>query len=70
MTTVESLNHESRSDIVNKVIADTFPADTYNINNREKTKSNRNHKSISSLSSSSSSLVEVMRHSNFHDHNS
>jgi hypothetical protein len=26
----------SRSDIINKVIAHTFPADTNNINNREK----------------------------------
>ena len=34
MTTSDSLKDESRSDVVNKVIAHTYPADTHNINNR------------------------------------
>ncbi len=34
MTTADSLEDESRSDIANKVIAHTFQSDTHNINNR------------------------------------
>jgi hypothetical protein len=34
MTTAISLKDESRSDIVNKVNAHTYRADTHNINNR------------------------------------
>ena len=34
MTTADSIKDESRSDLVNKVIAHTFHADTHNINNR------------------------------------
>ena len=33
MTTADSLKDESRSHITNKVIANTFHADTHNINN-------------------------------------
>ena len=33
MTTVDSLEDKSRSDIVNKVIAHLFHADSHNINN-------------------------------------
>ncbi len=33
--TTECGKEGSRSDIINKVIAHTFPADTNNINNRE-----------------------------------
>jgi hypothetical protein len=52
----------------NKVIAKTFLQDSYNIiNNMKNHTSNRNHKSMSSLSSSS--LVQEVRRSNFHDHN-
>ncbi len=36
MTTTECSKDRSTSDIINKVIAHTFPADTNNINNREK----------------------------------
>ncbi len=35
MTTTECDKKGSRSDIINKVIAHIFPADTDNINNRE-----------------------------------
>jgi hypothetical protein len=52
----------------NKVIAKTFLQDSSNIiNNMKNHTSNRNHKSMSSLSSSS--LVQEVRRSNFHDHN-
>lgn len=67
MTTADSIKDGSISDKTNKVIADTFHADTDNINIIKKHTSNRNHKSM--YSPSSSSLVDEIRHSNFHDHN-
>jgi hypothetical protein len=67
MTPTESSKDGNRKDITNKVIANISPAGTDNINNREIPYSNRNHKSMPSASSSS--LVQEIRHSSFHDHN-